>query len=657
MTSAKISAVATGGLLSVRLGQIRRRLRLLAMLEGGVAGAALAMLAVAVAIVIARGRGGAPAALPAVASILLGAIGGALARGARRISLVRCARLADAALDGQDRLLSALALTSEDPSRGDSASPGASPGDSSFVRALVADAVRRAEALVPRAAVPARRPVGLPALGIGALALLGAALFPPSSRAARIPSPALAPVRARPLPAGALDAEREVARAAAAQAAQLGDARLAALAADYDRVLRRLAAGTLDDGAALDLLRNIEARARAAAEAAGRDARASEAAARALAANAETRAAGEALGRQGASQDELGAALGASAADHPTETARALAAAAGNLASGESGGQHGDDARADGPRRLARPEQAAANGEGASDGEKSASQDRHLEQLRRDLDDAAAACRDGDPSCRARAEARGRELARVGRQGAARDGLERLERSAGELRERARRGELRDGENQAMQSFGRAARGGGERSADRSGAREGRSANSQGANDQGANGQGANGQGASGQANDQTGDGAGSEPGTESGTGSGSPGDQSAEGAEGAAAAALAAEGGGSDEAGGGGNGIGHQPGGAPLGARPTGAAGPRGGEAEVPVADGAGPSRAEVIGTAAGRGFASRPYARMFTDYAAAVEDALAATAVPDGKRHLVRRYFDLIRPRATAPTSRRAP
>ena len=63
------------------------------------------------------------------------------------------------------------------------------------------------------------------------------------------------------------------------------------------------------------------------------------------------------------------------------------------------------------------------------------------------------------------------------------------------------------------------------------------------------------------------------------------------------------------------------------------------------------------MIGTAAGRGFASPGYARAFNDYAAAVEDALGATAVPEGKRYLVRRYFDLIRPRppARAPRSTR--
>jgi hypothetical protein len=56
------------------------------------------------------------------------------------------------------------------------------------------------------------------------------------------------------------------------------------------------------------------------------------------------------------------------------------------------------------------------------------------------------------------------------------------------------------------------------------------------------------------------------------------------------------------------------------------------------------------VIGAAAARGFASPGYARAFADYTAAVEDALDTGALPEGKRYLVRRYFDLIRPRKSA-------
>jgi hypothetical protein len=53
--------------------------------------------------------------------------------------------------------------------------------------------------------------------------------------------------------------------------------------------------------------------------------------------------------------------------------------------------------------------------------------------------------------------------------------------------------------------------------------------------------------------------------------------------------------------------------------------------EAEARVASGAGPNRAQVIGGAADRGFAQHGYARVFADYQAAVEDALATTAVPE--------------------------
>ena len=615
--------MATGGLLSVRLGEIRRRLRLFAALEGGVAGAALAMLALAIAVAVGRGHGGAPGAQVVVALILLSATAGAGVRGARRIPLARCARLADAALDGQDRLLSALYLDTDNPSP--------------FARAVVVDAVRRAESLVPGAAVPARRPAGLPALGIAALALAGATLFPASSRAARAVAPVPPPERQAPIAATALDAEREVARAAAQAAARLGDQRLAALAADFQQALRRLASGTVSDPAALDLLRTFEARAAEAARAAKRDGQAAEAAAQALEANAETRAAGRALaqtraGSGGGDDERASAALGASATAHPAETARALAAAAGNMANaaGRQGetGKTGDEAQAkDQPRRLARNDPGAGASSESSPGEPNDAESRHLEQLRRDLDDAAASCRDGDPGCRPRAEARARDLARLGRQGAARDSLQRLQRSAEQLRARIGRGELGDGDAQAMRNFGRAANGKGE---------------------------------APSGTGDDVSAGAEPAPGDGEGTGSSQPGGDGTPGSTGeaetgTASAALAAEGGSaSQEQAGSGNGIGHQPGGAPLGVRRGDATATRGTETDVHIADGAGPGRAEVIGTAAGHGFASPGYARTFNDYAAAVEDALGATAVPAGKRYLVRRYFDLIRPRPPARVPR---
>ncbi|HVY36767.1 MAG TPA: hypothetical protein VHM31_02495, partial [Polyangia bacterium] len=95
--------------------------------------------------------------------------------------------------------------------------------------------------------------------------------------------------------------------------------------------------------------------------------------------------------------------------------------------------------------------------------------------------------------------------------------------------------------------------------------------------------------------------------------------------------------------------GIGHESGGAPLAGRES-APGAAGRDARMPGAESAGPSRAQVIDGAAGRGFASRPYARVYSDYRAAVEEALGGGAVPPGQQYVVRRYFDLIRPRAAA-------
>jgi hypothetical protein len=94
------------------------------------------------------------------------------------------------------------------------------------------------------------------------------------------------------------------------------------------------------------------------------------------------------------------------------------------------------------------------------------------------------------------------------------------------------------------------------------------------------------------------------------------------------------------------GQGAGHEPGGDPLGAGSTPPT--RGREREARVRSGAGPTRSEVIESAARRGFASSDYVRVFSDYQPVVEESLAAAAVPEGRRYVVRRYFQLIRPRA---------
>jgi hypothetical protein len=82
-----------------------------------------------------------------------------------------------------------------------------------------------------------------------------------------------------------------------------------------------------------------------------------------------------------------------------------------------------------------------------------------------------------------------------------------------------------------------------------------------------------------------------------------------------------------------------------------------RGHEREVRVRDGSGPTRSEVIEASARRGFAAREYVRVFGDYQPVVEESLASRAVPEGRRYVVRRYFQLIRPRAGAPAARGTP
>ncbi len=61
----------------------------------------------------------------------------------------------------------------------------------------------------------------------------------------------------------------------------------------------------------------------------------------------------------------------------------------------------------------------------------------------------------------------------------------------------------------------------------------------------------------------------------------------------------------------------------------------------------GEGPSRSEVILGAADRGFASRGYRRVYTDYRDHAEEVLERDEIPPGYRFYVRRYFQLIRPR----------
>jgi len=59
------------------------------------------------------------------------------------------------------------------------------------------------------------------------------------------------------------------------------------------------------------------------------------------------------------------------------------------------------------------------------------------------------------------------------------------------------------------------------------------------------------------------------------------------------------------------------------------------------------GASRSQVILGAAERGFASRGYRKVYTEYHQVAEESLAKDEVPGGYRFYVKRYFQLIRPR----------
>jgi hypothetical protein len=615
------------------LRRIRRRLRWWMAVEGAVVGAAATAILVAGTVAIAHAAGHAVGAARPLALVLVGVALGALARGTRRVPLASCARFADAALDGQDRVLSAYCLRDD---------------ETPLARALVIDAAGRARTLTPGGAVAPRRPKGLPALAIGVAVLAAAPFVPVRSRAARAPvAPPAAP--GVPVAANLLDVERDEARRAAADARVLHDERLAMLAEELHRTLQRLAAGHLSDGDALEKLSSLQRQTAEAAEQAARDAKALAAAQKALAAEAATRSASEALtAEDGDAGARARAALGDAAADNPKETARALAAAARGV--GDAlGAPEANDGSADGQRRLSR-EGDPSRDEAATTSEPARSNERRLERLQRNLDDTSKVCRAGDPSCRAQAEKRGEDLGQMARRGASAESLRRLERALRQMRDRVGRGELR-GDQSAMRGFERAARG----ESGQPGQGQGQAGPGQGQQGDGVGtspGQGkGQGQGdavAEGKGGDgMGGEGKGQGKGDQAGKGSSEAGEGDGDGTgTGEAAALLERE---SRETSSNrmpGDGMGSGSGGPPLGRRGDMQA--RGRETEARVASGAGPNRAEVIGGAADRGFAERGYARVFGDYQAAVEDALAATAVPEGRRYVVRRYFDLIRPRS---------
>jgi hypothetical protein len=616
------------------LRRIRLRARGLAAVEGAVAGAAFGLTAVALAALAWRARGGpVPWRAAVIASAAAAALGAALAA-ARPVSLVRCARLLDAAMDrggpARDRALSALSFASASGFEG-----------APLARAALADAIARARVFAPAFVAPARQPRGLLALGAAALALFVVGAWPARAPGARRGAGATLAAEAEEprvhVEERALDAERAEIVAAATAAEAAGDVSLRALAREARAALDALADGALGRGEALERLTALAARAKESADEADAARAGLRAAGKALDQTAATRPLGHALA--GDDTDATSRALDALAERAgASESARAgIADALAAAAAGVAGAASDDDGPSPGEGRRRLNREREASGGAASDGvppQPSPPSARRLEHLRRDLDDAADGCR-GD-AARCAEQLRG---GASGLQGAAREASEsparrRLENAVRQMRERLRRGDLEQGSTERR--FARAARG--EKREGAHGAAGGERGTSKG--DEGTEGvlsdDPSSGDGEGGQGQDVFVE----DPSSESGGATASAGESASGGSS------ADGEGDGAPVAG---NGAGRQAGGDPLGRSATPPT--RGHEREVRLRGGAGPTRSEVIEASARRGFATRDYVRVFGDYEAVVEESLASGAVPEGRRYVVRRYFQLIRPRAGAP------
>jgi hypothetical protein len=638
-------------------------MRAVAALQGAVLGAGVFFGGWA--LILGAGRWiGAAGARTWMSAPVLGAAAGCVAAGmvllaVRGISFSRCARALDRALGAGggeprngDRMLAALGLV-DHPLR--PLPPGQGTTSAAFIEAAIADALRSSGRMAPEAAAPWRRPRGLGVAATLAAGALVLALWPqrpaPASTTA---GPAVASAAARlRIDQALLAADRDAVEEAARQAAALGDEALARLAAELGRILAALAEGGLDQSEALERLAGLareaaragaEGRAlaqglQAAAAALARD-RTAGSAGLALASNDDraARSALEALAARSAQmtarqRDALAQALAraAAAAADPAAGSRA-AGAAGQEPGGQAGGGDRAGSPASGPGGS-NPAGLASSGGADSAGKAGAGEDgsgtagqagagndeRQLRRLERELSSAAQGCQGTPEECaRALREAGANlpPLARAAQRSNARRGLG---RTAEQLRERLRRLDSGDRAGRlAEQSFERAA--GGARPSGASGATEGE-----------------DGEGAQQSPSSAVVAGPTSE-GTSAATGESS---RSEPGAAPTSAGAMVA----------GADGVGRDPGADPLGPRQGATAGSRGEARQARIKSGAGPSRAEVIEDGAHRGFARTEYQRVFEDYSAAVEESLDTTAVPPARRYLVRRYFQLIRPRVTAP------
>ena len=642
--------------------RVRRRRRWTAALEGGAFAATVGALALAVAMVVMRrGTGTMMSVGDVSAALLVLVVVGAITRAFRRIPLHVCARSVDriiaasgvgavaSSATGGDCVLAAVSFV-ESPS-----------APTPFVEALITYATARAMGTNLRRAVPPPRPRVL-VFTAGAMAVLAVSGLAPLSRSRasgktiatnerRLSTPAPEP-RIR-LDEAALEAEFEDLRRARVAGRDAADAELARLADEFQRLLTDLSKQGIDAAGAVTRIQDL-------VDAAKTDSDFAAAAGTAVAAAASTSGAARDVGNDGtalatalnesaptsdsaasAAADRLAghgeagrAALGKVAEAAATALANAgvgtgLGDSLGSTPDGDSG--HAGDQQ--NPRRLAHPSDSSSrSSESSSTQRRPRDAQRHLEQLRRDLDETTTACHKDPQACQKRAEDTGRALGELQREGRTAEARNRLAEAVGQLLERIRRTGAASGDPTQLRRFARSARGLGltqpgiappptaahMRRQDGNRAQDGTDNGTQ--NDDTFDSGDPQAESAS-TANEDDPSTVGNSPGAGGET-------------EGSGAATT-------------GGGIGSEPGGRVLGALSPGGTG-AGRDASMTLrTDSPGPSRAEIIGGAAARGFAATAYRQVFADYHAAVEESLDATSVPPGRRYLVRRYFQLIRPR----------
>ncbi len=262
--------------------------------------------------------------------------------------------------------------------------------------------------------------------------------------------------------------------------------------------------------------------------------------------------------------------------------------------------------------------------------------DRELEQAAEDLmKDLGASADDLDQGAE--------DLNRMEEQQASQEEKEELKQKLQEMRELLRQqGQGGKGQILRLKRFGQMARG--------QGGQGGTS--SQGGGGQDPSGQGEGSQGQAGQGHQPSGAGRQGQEGQGGSEGGGQGGETWVLGPNGEKMLMLSR---GSSEAGEGGGGEGQSPGGRRWG---TGhdpkvqgqATNPKMGtqDTQVQGADSAqGASRSQVILGASERGFASKAYKKVYTEYHQVAEESVAKDEIPGGYRFYVKRYFQLIRPR----------